>query len=53
MPDNERDLRLAVLIDADNASRTAMKDVMAEVAGYGPPTTGSYTHLTLATDYTV
>ena len=34
----ERDLRLAVLIDADNASRTAMKDVMAEVAVYGTPT---------------
>ena len=34
----ERDLRLAVLIDADNASRTAMKDVMAEVAAYGTPT---------------
>ena len=27
--------RQAVLIDADNASRTAMKDVMAEVAVYG------------------
>lgn len=28
MPDqsSEKDLRLAVLIDADNASRTAMKD---------------------------
>ena len=25
--ENELDLRLAVLIDADNASRTAMKDV--------------------------
>lgn len=36
MPEN--DLRLAVLIDADNASRTAMKDVMAEVAVYGTPT---------------
>ncbi|MFI3249426.1 MAG: NYN domain-containing protein [Eubacteriales bacterium] len=35
---NERDLCLAVLIDADNASRTAMKDVMAEVARYGTPT---------------
>ena len=34
----DRDLRLAVLIDADNASRTAMKDVMAEVAVYGTPT---------------
>ena len=31
-------LRLAVLIDADNASRTAMKDVMAEIAVYGTPT---------------
>ena len=38
MPESEKDLRLAVLIDADNASRTAMKDVMAEVAVYGPPT---------------
>ena len=37
-PGNEKDLRLAVLIDADNASRTAMKDVMAEVAVYGTPT---------------
>jgi len=34
----EKDLRLAVLIDADNASRSAMKDVMAEVAVYGTPT---------------
>ena len=63
MPDqsSEKDLRLAVLIDADNASRTAMKDVMAEVAVYGTPTikriygdwtspnTVSYTHLTLPT----
>lgn len=38
MPNSENDLRLAVLIDADNASRTAMKDVMAEVAVYGTPT---------------
>ena len=35
---SDKDLRLAVLIDADNASRTAMKDVMAEVAVYGTPT---------------
>ena len=35
---SDNDLRLAVLIDADNASRTAMKDVMAEVAVYGTPT---------------
>ena len=32
------DLRLAVLIDADNAPRSAIKDVMAEVAVYGTPT---------------
>ena len=32
------DLRLAVLIDADNAPRTAIRDVMAEVAVYGTPT---------------
>lgn len=32
------DMRLAVLIDADNASRTAMRDVMAEIAAYGTPT---------------
>lgn len=38
MSKGERELRLAVLIDADNASRTAMKDVMAEVAVYGTPT---------------
>lgn len=35
---NDRSLRLAVLIDADNASRTAMRDVMAEIAVYGTPT---------------
>lgn len=33
----ERDLRLAVLIDADNAPRSALGDVMAEVAVYGTP----------------
>ena len=39
----ERDLRLAVLIDADNAPRSALGDVMAEVAVYGTPTsTRSY-----------
>ena len=38
MPENQMDLRLAVLIDADNAPRTAIKDVMAEVAVYGTPT---------------
>ena len=34
----EMDLRLAVLIDADNAPRSAIGDVMAEVAVYGTPT---------------
>ena len=34
----ERELRLAVLIDADNAPRSALGDVMAEVAVYGTPT---------------
>ena len=40
MPDqsSEKDLRLAVLLDADNAYSTDMKDVMAEVAVYGTPT---------------
>ena len=35
---DNRDLRLAVLIDADNAPRTALKEIMAEVAIYGTPT---------------
>ena len=35
---NDQSLRLAVLIDADNASPTAMRDVMAEIAVYGTPT---------------
>ena len=34
----QTDLRLAVLIDADNAPRSAIGDVMAEVAVYGTPT---------------
>ncbi len=38
MPETENAGRLAVLIDADNASRTAMKAVMAEIAVYGTPT---------------
>lgn len=38
MPDNNTERRLAVLIDADNASRTAMSAVMAEIAVYGTPT---------------
>ena len=32
------ELRLAVLIDADNAPRTALKEVMEEIAVYGTPT---------------
>ena len=35
---DKEDLRLAVLIDADNAPRTALKEIMAEVAIYGNPT---------------
>ena len=35
---NDQSLRLAVLIDADNASRTAMRDVMSEITIYGTPT---------------
>ena len=38
MENNSNDLRLAVLIDADNAPRTAIKEIMAEVAVYGTPT---------------
>jgi len=33
-----QDMRLAVLIDADNAPRTALREIMAEVAVYGTPT---------------
>lgn len=32
------ELNLAVLIDADNAPRTAMKEIMEEIAVYGNPT---------------
>ncbi|WP_295620584.1 NYN domain-containing protein [uncultured Intestinimonas sp.] len=35
---DDQSLRLAVLIDADNASRTAMRDIMAEITVYGTPT---------------
>ena len=38
MAQSDKDLRLAVLIDADNAPRTALADIMAEVAVYGTPT---------------
>lgn len=34
----ENELRLAVLIDADNAPRTALREIMAEVAVYGAAT---------------
>ena len=34
----QTDLRLAVLIDADNAPRSALGDIMAEVTVYGTPT---------------
>ncbi len=35
---DREELRLAVLIDADNAPRTALREIMAEVAIYGNPT---------------
>ena len=35
---DNQDLRLAVLIDADNAPRSALRDIMAEAAVYGTPT---------------
>ena len=38
MASNLSDLRLAVLIDADNAPRKNLKNVMAEIALYGTPT---------------
>ena len=34
----QTDQRLAVLIDADNAPRSALSDIMAEVAVSGTPT---------------
>lgn len=34
----EKDLKFAVLIDADNAPRTALKEIMTEIARYGTPT---------------
>lgn len=35
--DNDKNLRLAVLIDADNAPRDCLKGIMEEVAIYGTP----------------
>ncbi|MBS1744219.1 MAG: NYN domain-containing protein [Bacteroidetes bacterium] len=35
---NEKDIRLAVLIDADNVPYSNIKDVMEEIAKYGTPT---------------
>lgn len=35
---SEYELNLAVLIDADNAPRTVMKEIMEEIAVYGNPT---------------
>lgn len=37
MPLNDNNLRLAVLIDADNAQRDCLQDVMEELAIYGTP----------------
>ena len=39
MTDNDKNLRLAVLIDADNAPRDCLKGIMEEVAIYGTPNT--------------
>ena len=36
--DDTKERRLAVLIDAENAPRSALKEVMAEIAVYGVPT---------------
>ncbi len=38
MPQNNKELRLAVLIDADNVPHTAIKEMMDEVGKYGFPT---------------
>lgn len=38
MPNEIKDLRLAVLIDADNVPRNSMKAIMEEAAIYGTPT---------------
>ena len=37
IPDNDKNLRLAVLIDADNAPRDCLGGIMEEVAIYGTP----------------
>ncbi len=37
MTDNDKNLRLAVLIDADNAPRDCLQGIMEEVAIYGTP----------------
>ncbi len=37
---NVNNLRLAVLIDADNAPRDSLRSVMEEIAVYGTPTEG-------------
>ena len=37
MNDNDKNLRLAVLIDADNAPRDCLQGIMEEVAIYGTP----------------
>jgi uncharacterized LabA/DUF88 family protein len=38
MANEFNDLRLAILIDADNAPRTALREIMSEVTVYGTPT---------------
>ncbi len=48
-----KELRLAVLIDAENAPRTALKEIMAEIAVYGVPTIkriyGDWTNTSMGT----
>lgn len=50
---HQDDLRLAVLIDADNAPRTRIKNIMEELAVYGTPTIkriyGDWTNPNLST----
>ncbi len=35
---SEKDIRLAVLIDADNIPYHSVKDILEEIAKYGTPT---------------
>ncbi|MFT5964906.1 MAG: hypothetical protein ACI9L6_001658, partial [Flavobacterium sp.] len=39
MAENSKELKLAVLIDADNVPYSNIKGMMEEIAKYGTPTT--------------